>query len=428
MTNAKQTFRLGCTVTLALCQVFFLASCASKVLKIEHSDEILANKEYEDVIDVVALPEDQAVGDSSGGLYVRRDAPPYVPPPSEQSKLPGGALAPPVPAASEKRKGKGGKRRGPPGDIGKKTNQGPVVTPTIVTSPTTRSKSPPTSVVNGKQGAASELTATPPPAGATAAIVATNANRREPELEDSVGFIGRRPEADPFRVGEVVTIELSYFGVAAGEMTLEVRPFKQVNGRKSYSFVGTAKSSSVFSVFYAVDDWFETFVDYQDLIPYNYSLHVKESKQLREVRSYFDWKALRGYLWDKKVTNEKGVDEKKYEWSILPYAQNVFSSWFYLRTFKLEPGKNVQFRIGHEGKNLVATAEVLRRERLSTDIGELNTVVIKPRIAIDGVFKPMGDVYFWMTDDERKFIVRMEAKIKIGTVLGEVKAITPGND
>lgn len=347
--------------------------CASKILNIENSEKILENKEYDNAVDVKTL---EPVGEEPGaepGQYVLKESTPYVLPPSQQST--------PVSSTASNR------------------------------APSPKSKS--AKAAKGK----------PAP---TPVVVPAEPPKRQPEMEDSEGFIGRRPEVDPYRVGESVTLEASYFGVVAGDISLQVRPFKVVNGRKSYHFAGVANSTSVFALFYAIDDFMETFVDFDDMIPYNYLLDVKESKQLRKVTSFFDWKKMQGHVWDRKVKPDKTVEDKKYEWEILPYSQNVFSAPFYLRAFKLEPGKKIHFRVGHEGKNIVVTGEVLRREKLDTNVGKLDTLVVKPTVEIDGVFKPIGDVFFWMTDDDRKFIVRIEAKIKIGKVVAAVKSINRG--
>ena len=37
-----------------------------------------------------------------------------------------------------------------------------------------------------------------------------------PSIEDSEGFVARRPTVDPFRVGEKVVLNLSYFNIVAG--------------------------------------------------------------------------------------------------------------------------------------------------------------------------------------------------------------------
>jgi len=246
---------------------------------------------------------------------------------------------------------------------------------------------------------------------------------KQPPLEDKVGFEGRRPIVDPFHVGEKVTLKLSYFNVVAGYMTVEVMPFVEVNGRKSYHFRVTGRSNSFFSTFYAVDDSAETFLDYDELIPYNMVVHVKETKQLREVRSYFDWKKMEAKFWEKKITKKDGIEEKNLAWKIEPFAQNVFSAAFYLRTFTLEPGKTVEFRVSDNEKNMVVKGHVVRRDILQTEVGELKTLVIKPEIQIGGIFQPMGDVYFWLTDDDRKLIVRIESKIRIGTITAAVSEI-----
>ena len=42
------------------------------------------------------------------------------------------------------------------------------------------------------------------------------------------------------------------------------------------------------------------------------------------------------------------------------------------------------------------------------------------------MFKPVGDIFFWLTDDEQKLIVKIEAKIKIGTLVLEADEVHRG--
>ncbi|MGE0526809.1 MAG: DUF3108 domain-containing protein [Bdellovibrionales bacterium] len=251
---------------------------------------------------------------------------------------------------------------------------------------------------------------------------------REPKLEDSVGFEGRRPIVDPFRPGEKVTFDVSYFNITAGTITMEVKPFVEVNGQKAYNFELNAKTNGFFARIYSVEDKAVTFLSYDELIPLSLQISIKESKQLAETRTYFDWKTLKANYWQKRITKDKGERSKKLEWDIKPYSQNVISAAYYLRTFDLKPGKKLAFRVADEGKNLVFTGEVLRRETLKTDVGTFKTVVVKPQVTVDGVFKPMGEILVWLTDDDRKFIVRLESKIKIGTIVGKLKALDKGRD
>lgn len=251
--------------------------------------------------------------------------------------------------------------------------------------------------------------------------------RKQPDLESDVGFDGRRPVKDPFVVGEKVVHEVTYLAMTAGTLTLEVKPFAQVDGRKSYNFYTGIKTASIFDSFYTVNDWVTTLVDYETLVPYVYELHVKESSQLREAQALFDQKKNQVTFWEKKVTKKDGPQENKLEWAMNSYSQNVFSIIFYLRTFQWDVGTEHQFRVTHDKENLIFKAKAIRREQLSTDVGEFTALVIKPEIQLEGKFKPTGDNFIWISDDDRKLVLRIESKIKIGSLTSEIVSLRKGN-
>lgn len=250
--------------------------------------------------------------------------------------------------------------------------------------------------------------------------------RHLPELEDGEGFLGRRPLMDPFSVGEEVALRVHYFAMTAGEIVFKIKDFAKVNGAKAYNMVAELKTSSFFSRIYTVDDRVENFMDYETLTPLVYTLHVKESAQIREAKSFFDFKKMRAQFWEKKITESHGVEERKLDWEILPYSQNVFSTFYYMRLFKWEVGKEYSFRMSHEGENLVFKARALRKETIQTDLGPMKAIVIQPQIMLKGIFKPVGDIFIWLSDDEKKYIIKLESKIKIGTIKADVIRIQPG--
>lgn len=250
--------------------------------------------------------------------------------------------------------------------------------------------------------------------------------KREPDIEDEEGFNGRRPIQDPFRVGEEVVHDVHYFKVSAGELYLKVDPFVEVNGRKAYTFTTAIKSSSMFSTFYSADDKAVTYVDFMDLVPHVFSLAVKETGQLRDAKGLIDLQKNTATYWEKKFTKKSGQEEKKLEWEVLPFSQNVYSAAYYMRLFKWEVGKEYAFRVADQGENLVFKGKALRKEKLETEIGTFDTIVVKPEITVKGVFRPIGDIFFWLSDDDRKFILRIESNIKIGTIVSEVTRLNKG--
>jgi hypothetical protein len=254
--------------------------------------------------------------------------------------------------------------------------------------------------------------------------------KRLPEYESSVGFPpgSRRPSKDPFRVGEKVTMLVSYFKAKAGEMTLEVRPFVEVNGKKSYRWYTSLKTIGVFSSFYSVEDWSETMVDFENLVPSVFNLNVRESSQLKQAKGYIDNQTLKAKYYEKKYTEKNGQEEKRQEWLTLPFSQNVFSAAFYMRVFNYEVGKEYAFNVADDEKNVLFKAKCLRKEKLETDAGTFDTIVIQPNFEINGVFKPMGEIYFWLSDDDRKFLLRIESDIKIGTIVAEALRVDRGEN
>lgn len=251
--------------------------------------------------------------------------------------------------------------------------------------------------------------------------------RRLPELEDSEGFAnGRRPVVDPYRVGEKVTHTVSYFGTTAGILSFSVGPYLEVNERKSYNFQVEIKSSRLFSSFYSVQDKVETYVDYENLVPHVFKLDIKESGQLKQAQSFFDQSTLKANYWENKYTEKNGHEEKKQTWEILPYSQNAFSAIFYMRLFKWNVGQEYAFRVSDDEKNIVFKGKALEKVVLETDAGKFEAIKIRAEIVSRGALTQTGDLFLWLSNDDRKYVLRIEAKIKIGTLVSEVTSIDPG--
>lgn len=369
---------------MGLAILFVAAGCSSKFLKVEDPKKLEVDDEFSRSIQIV-VPEEAAEGAAQTPTApVTELAKPAATPVKGKAPAKPGAKAPPKTTVKTPAK--------PAGKTPSKTPAKPAA------------KAP----VKGK-------------APAPAPVV------HEPDLEDGTGFVGRRPLVDPFRVGEKVVHDVSYFKLSAGELTMQVGPYAMVNGKKAYNFITAIETYPKFSsLVYAVQDKAVTLLDFDTLVPRVFTLHVKETGQIKEARSIFDFDTLRATYWEKKVTEKNGAEEKKLDWEILPYSQNVFSAIFYMRLFKWEAGKEYSFRVADDGENIVFKGKAVRREVLETDVGTFPTVVVKPEITVKGVFKPMGDIFIWLTDDDRRLVLRIESKIKIGTLVSEVVRIEAG--
>jgi len=242
---------------------------------------------------------------------------------------------------------------------------------------------------------------------------------RLPLIEGQEGFIGRRPIVDPFKPGEKVVYNVTYLGLTAGQMSLEVLPMVQVNGRKHYHFKGRIWTTPMFSSVYTVDDSISSMLDFESLTPTVYKLHVSESDMVKESRFYIDWKTLEAFFWEKKITKRDGERETKYSWKVEPFSQDVFSSLFYLRVFPWDIGMERAFPVADNQQNLIYKGKALRKEKIKILAGEFNSIVIEPKIELQGKFKPSGEIYIWLSDDEFRQILKIEARVALGSLRAE---------
>jgi len=250
-----------------------------------------------------------------------------------------------------------------------------------------------------------------------------------PTQSSANGFVypNRRPKNDPIWIGEELTYDVSYFGVAAGSFVLTVLPHKAINNRKVYHVKGTATSSKLFSMFYRLNDTVETFFDYESLFSHRLHLVLDETKQTRDSLELNDPEKAQTFYWNRWNHKTKGYIEVKQFAEIPRFAQDTLSALYYLRTVPLPNGAVATVPIVSESKHFEAVVTVLRRETVDSPLGDVQAIVVKPETKYQGVLKKQGDSFIWLSDDERRFVLRLEAKVRIGTVVAKLKKVSVGS-
>jgi hypothetical protein len=113
------------------------------------------------------------------------------------------------------------------------------------------------------------------------------------------------------------------------------------------------------------------------------------------------------------------IDHRGGEKKNIPLHDNVFdplSSFYYVRTLKLEVGQPVFVDILDNKKLWNVKVLVLRKEKIRTKLGSFDTIVIKPLMKSEGIFNRKGDILIWLTDDERRLPVMMLTKVAVGSI------------
>ena len=236
----------------------------------------------------------------------------------------------------------------------------------------------------------------------------------------------RRIENDPIVIGEKLTYEGTYFGALAGTMTMEVEPYAVMNQRKVYHIVGHVKTSKFFEIFYKVDDMVETFMDYDGLFSHRFHLVLNETKQTRDALELYDSEKGEAYYWNRWNHYKKGFSEVKEFKQMERFPQDSISALYYMRSLPLAVGKKFKVPVVTEGNTWEAEIEVLRTEMADTPMGSRRCFVLRPETRFQGALKKTGESLFWVTDDDRRILVRIEAKVKIGSVVIQLKEASLG--
>lgn len=258
--------------------------------------------------------------------------------------------------------------------------------------------------------------------GRTAVKAAVPAPKQKKEFELEVRRNGRLP----FAPGERTVMALTYFGVEAGTLDLRVLPNKYIGGRKVSHFRGHGFSTTVFALFYRVDDVGDSFMDYDSLFAHKFQLKVDESLQKRDLVEFYDQKAHQVHYWERLIHVKKGLRITQFVNEIQPYTHDAVTAAFYLRTLPLETGKTYSFPVVSNGKSWMVSAKVLRREMLKTEKGEFPAIVVQPETSFEGVLKKTGDIFFWLSDDEHRNFLKVDAKVKVGKVIAYLKDLERG--
>jgi len=219
--------------------------------------------------------------------------------------------------------------------------------------------------------------------------------------------ISRRIDNIAFGLGEWLQFDIGYGFINAGTATLEVKELVEFNGRPAYQLVSTARSNKFFSSFYPVRDRVESIMDAIGLFSWRFD------KKLREG----NYRSHRQYEFD-QVNHT--VVYKGDTIEVAPYVQDALSILYYVRTQKLEVGKSLFIDNFTDGKNYPLEVKVHGREKVKTDAGEFECLVLEPLLRSSGIFKHEGKLKVYVTDDRMRLPVILKSKVVVGSITAEL--------
>jgi len=255
-------------------------------------------------------------------------------------------------------------------------------------------------------------------------LVISGCVRKEPLVLPEAPEVGvlkpiTRPGTKAFRGGEKLTFLVKFWIIPAGEVSMEVREMKY-RGYEVYSPLLTMKAAKFFSFFVPAEGDVRSYLDARRLYTHRYEEHFIAGRHTYERLTVYDQRnRLAAYDVPVKDRMGKVMRIKKKKVRIPPNTQDMLSALYYIRTQELKEGKVLTINANERSKNYKIKIKVLGKEKVTVPAGTFLTWVIEP-ISIQrldkekGVEKGTGLIY--LSADERKLLVLIKAKTKLGSV------------
>lgn len=240
----------------------------------------------------------------------------------------------------------------------------------------------------------------------SAALLLASAATRAP-AQSSDG----EPRRNAYGVGESLIYDVKFGFLNVGTARMDVVGIDTVRGRRAWH---TKLEITGGIPGYRVHEVLESWID------------VETENSLRHVNESAEGSRERRYTYE--IMPERGVyrENDKPEKPTVEHPLDDGAFLYFVRNQPLVLGKSYDFpRYFIPDRNPV-TVIVERAERVEVPAGPFDTIVLRPIIKARGVFSKNGRAELWLTNDERRLMVRMETHLAFGTISLRLREFTQG--
>ena len=244
------------------------------------------------------------------------------------------------------------------------------------------------------------LRSAPPP------VSTPPAKRPKPALAPEPAAPPRREEVPVpgwARGKEVLVYRVDFIGITMGYARFRYQGRVSIGGRTAYHLNVRAWTSGALSYIYPINDTIDYYLDTETLAPIRQEFTGRENKK--------DDVAIYDQDTGKIVYRYRHSGEIRKQVDTVPGIYDPVSAAYYFRW--RDVGGEERARNVYAGRKVFQiSARLLGTERLRTERGEVDTLVIQPVIRRDGKLENKGDMKMWISADERHVPVRLYAKFR----------------
>ncbi|UCC83283.1 MAG: DUF3108 domain-containing protein [Gemmatimonadota bacterium] len=215
----------------------------------------------------------------------------------------------------------------------------------------------------------------------------------------------------PFGIGERMDYRVKFGPLKVGQAHMEVEGLDTIAGNATYH-LRFHMSGSV--PFYKLDDTQQSWLDVALLATrrYHQDSHQGSYERYREYEFDLEQGVRTGLEGETDSIPEMALDEAAFI--------------YFVRSIELEVGETYEWNRYYRYDRNPVVLQVLRRERVRVPAGEFETIVVRPIIKTGGIFAEGGEAEVYITDDDLRVPVRLNSKMKVGSVTLELTEYREG--
>ncbi len=220
-----------------------------------------------------------------------------------------------------------------------------------------------------------------------------------------------------FQPGEWLKFRMHYGFLNASYATLRVKS-DEINGVPVYHVVGHGETSGFASIFFKVDDTYESYFDKEDGKPYKFVRNINEGGYTKDIEIDFNHEDQKAILNDKK-------NKKKKDIKLQDSVQDLISAFYYLRNNydadSLEVGKSINMKMLYDDDGIFNfKLKYMGEEVLKTKYGKVKCHRFRPFVQSGRVFKEQESLSLWVSADDNKIPIRISADLAVGAIKADL--------
>ena len=227
--------------------------------------------------------------------------------------------------------------------------------------------------------------------------------------DDLDGDNGAKKPITNLLAGEKLTYDVSWIGIAVGQLILENHGLEVINQEEAYHLTFTTISNEFLSNFFKIEDTVHTWISREGGYPVRFEKIIKEGHYGRhEVIEYDQESRTATY------SREDKKDRKPRTMDIPPNVQDILSMVYWLRRQPMGLGKQLKVDVNADEKNWKVEVEVIEKGLFETEpIGKVKAFIMRPSATHEGKALKKGELLAWITVDRRRIPLAFEVETPI---------------